>query len=210
MLDLVKGDTRLIIDACRKQGLLRNQVAYVLATAYWETNQSMKPVKEAYWLSEDWRRKNLRYYPWYGRGYVQITWEANYKRYGITNPDDALKPDVAAHILVDGMKNGIFRGGKKLSDYITLQKSDFKAARDIINGDQSKVVDGERIDEKLARFAREYDALLKADGYGVVVRETPVREIQPPLPSTDAPQSEKPGFLAAIFNFILKLLGKGA
>ena len=186
MVDLVKGDTRLIIGVCRKHGLLRNQAAYVLATAYWETNRTMKPVKEACWLSEDWRRKNLRYYPWYGRGYVQITWEENYKRYAITDPDDALKPDVAAHILVDGMKHGKFRG-KKLSDYITLQKSDFKGARDIINGDQSRVVDGERIDDKLARFAREYDALLKAEGYGEE-STTPAPSIsKPPTSKTDLP-----------------------
>ncbi len=30
-MNLVLGDTRLILDACRKHGLLRNQAAYVLA-----------------------------------------------------------------------------------------------------------------------------------------------------------------------------------
>lgn len=164
-MNLDLGDTRLIISEARRQGLLRNQLAYVLATAYWETARTMKPVKEAYWLSEDWRKKNLRYYPWYGRGYIQITWEENYKKYGISNPDDALKPDVAARVIIDGMKHGKFRG-KRLADYITLSRSDYKGARDIVNGDQGKVVDGERIDEKIAGFAREYDALLKAEGYG--------------------------------------------
>ena len=67
MIDMDLGDTRLILSACMQQGLLRNQAAYVLATAYWETNRTMKPVEEAYWLSEEWRRKNLRYYPWHGQ-----------------------------------------------------------------------------------------------------------------------------------------------
>jgi hypothetical protein len=31
IMNLVLGDTRLILDACRKHGLLRNQAAYVLA-----------------------------------------------------------------------------------------------------------------------------------------------------------------------------------
>jgi hypothetical protein len=35
-------------------------MAYVLATAYHETNRTMQPVKEAYWLSEDWRKTHLK------------------------------------------------------------------------------------------------------------------------------------------------------
>ncbi len=31
------GDTQLILTQCQRQGLLRNQAAYVLATAWWET-----------------------------------------------------------------------------------------------------------------------------------------------------------------------------
>ena len=69
----------LIIEYCNKYSLEYNQAAYVLATAWHETNQTMLPVIEAYWLSEEWRKKNLRYYPWYGRGFVQLTWQDNYK-----------------------------------------------------------------------------------------------------------------------------------
>jgi hypothetical protein len=54
---------------CKTQGIgLDTQVAYVLATTEWETAQTFKPVREAFWLSEDWRRRNFRYYPYYGRG----------------------------------------------------------------------------------------------------------------------------------------------
>jgi hypothetical protein len=45
-MNLNLGDTRLIIDACKSAGLLRNQAAYVPATAYWETARTMKPVRE--------------------------------------------------------------------------------------------------------------------------------------------------------------------
>ena len=163
MLDL--GDTRLIIDECKRHNLLRNEVAYVLATTYWETARTMKPVREAYWLSDRWRQENLRYYPWYGRGYVQITWRENYIRLGkrlnldlTTDPDVVMKPDIAVKILVIGMKEGLFTG-KKLSDYITLQRSDFQGARRIINGNDKAAA--------IASIAEDYDKLLNAEGYGV-------------------------------------------
>nr|WP_273728097.1 hypothetical protein [Brucella gallinifaecis] len=40
------GDIRLLIEAGRERGLLRNQMAYVLATAYHETAHTMKPINE--------------------------------------------------------------------------------------------------------------------------------------------------------------------
>jgi hypothetical protein len=36
------------------------------------------PVREAYWMSEEWRRLNLWYYPHYGRGPIQCSLEGNY------------------------------------------------------------------------------------------------------------------------------------
>lgn len=155
------GDTQLIIDECKRQGLLRNQTAYVLATAYWETARTMKPVVEAYWLSESWRKRNLRYYPWYGRGYVQLTWEFNYLRaenkLGIPfteGPDLALEPEHAVKILVTGMVEGWFTG-KKLTDYITIDYSNFVGARRMINGtDKAKTI---------AAIAVDYDNDLKEE-----------------------------------------------
>src|SRR5215471_16429867 len=49
--------------------------AYVLATTYHETGATFQPIKE--WGSESYL-KSQPYYPYYGRGYVQLTWEANY------------------------------------------------------------------------------------------------------------------------------------
>lgn len=160
------GHTQLLIDTCEKYNLLRNECAYVLATAYHETAATMKPVKEAYWLNnaEEWRKKNLRYYPWYGRGFVQITWKENYIRAGeelnedlTTNPDRVMEPQISANIAVVGMLEGWFTG-KKLSDYITLQKSDFKGARKIINGTDKA--------DLIAGYAKDYDQQLKKLGYG--------------------------------------------
>lgn len=163
--DLDLGDTRLIIEECRKNNLLRNQAAYVLATAYWETARTMEPVREAFWLSEGWRQRNLRYYPWYGRGYVQITWEANYERLGrrldldlTTDPDVVMREDVAVKILVLGMLEGLFTG-EDLSDYLTLEGSNYRGARRIVNGTNEA--------SAIAELAREYESALLNIGYGV-------------------------------------------
>ncbi|MEP0518610.1 MAG: hypothetical protein ABJO09_00765 [Hyphomicrobiales bacterium] len=74
MVDLNPGDTRLIIGECSKQGVLGNQAAYVLATAFWETARTMKPVRE---YGGEKYLKSKRYYPYVGMGYVQLTWRTN-------------------------------------------------------------------------------------------------------------------------------------
>jgi putative chitinase len=95
--------------------------AYGLATAWRETNKLMQPVEEAYFLGDkaDAYRKRLRYYPWTGRGDVQLTWEANYRAADVAlglggvlvaDPDLALKPDISARIMVWGMSTGAFTG----------------------------------------------------------------------------------------------------
>jgi hypothetical protein len=130
-----------IIDECILQGITqKEQIAYILATTEWETNYTYNPVKEAYWLSETWRRKNLRYYPYYGRGLVQITWEENYKKFSdilnidlVGNPDLALDFDVAKFILVYGFKHGSFTG-KNISEFINKTKVNYLGARQCING----------------------------------------------------------------------------
>jgi putative chitinase len=167
-MNLSLGDTKLIIEYAKEQGLLRNQLAYVLATAYHESAHTMKPIKEAFWIpnAEAWRKKNLRYYPWYGRGYVQITWEDNYldaeKKLGVPftkDPDLVMIPENAVKILVRGMIEGWFTKGKyHLIDFITLKKSDFVGARKLVNGTDKK--------DLIATYARDYDIDLKKIGYG--------------------------------------------
>ena len=156
------GDTRLLIEAGRERGLLRNQMAYVLATAYHETAHTMKPINE---MGGDKYLRSKKYWPYIGRGYVQITWKVNYEKAGkvlgvdfVSKPELLLKAEYAAPIIIAGMVEGWFTG-KKLSDYITLQKSDFKGARRIVNGTDKA--------DLIAGYAREYDKALLAEGYGV-------------------------------------------
>ena len=134
--------TSKIRSECVAQGVVNeDQIHYVIATAMWETSHTCLPVREAYWCTEKWRERHLRYYPYYGRGYVQLTWEANYEKFGkllgldlLNHPDLALLPDNAIKILVTGMKNGLFTG-YGLDDFFTLNTTpDFAHARRIING----------------------------------------------------------------------------
>lgn len=126
------------------------EFAYVLATAHHETAATLQPIYErgpkSYFSKYDGRRDlgntvagdGFRYR---GRGYVQITGRLNYTRYGIADtPDDALKPDVAAKIIVHGMCHGVFTG-KSLANYFGAGKSDPVGARRIINGtDKAKLI----------------------------------------------------------------------
>lgn len=141
----------LLVAECFKQGLeLKAQLAYLLATAYHECHNPAYPQKRLTPMKEFGGERYLKtktYYPYYGRGFVQLTWRSNYekasKRLGIDlvkNPDLALEPVYAANIIVYGMKYGTFTG-KKLGDYIHPGKTDFLQARRIINGmDKSKLI----------------------------------------------------------------------
>jgi len=158
-MNLSLGDTQLILKECKKNNLTLEQTAYVLATAYWETARTMKPVREAYWLSEGWRKNNLRYYPWYGRGYVQLTWKENYERAGrklnldlTTDPDCVMEPEVSARILVVGMLQGWFTG-KRLSQYINNDTVDYVNARRIVNGTDKAI--------EIAELAEQYEVSIK-------------------------------------------------
>ena len=66
-------------------------LAYALGTAHHETDRKFGPIRE-YGLG-----KGKPYYPYYGRGLVQLTWDYNYEKMGkklgiklLDNPDLAL------------------------------------------------------------------------------------------------------------------------
>lgn len=160
MLNLDLGYTRLILEECDSHKLSVRPTAYVLATAYWETNRTVLPVEEAYYLGSkaEAYRKKLRYYPWHGRGFAQLTHEPNYLKAGreigvdlIANPNAAMEPLNAAKILVKGSLGGWFTG-RKLSDYLSPTKADYVNARRIINGTDCA--------KQIADIAVEYESLL--------------------------------------------------
>ncbi|MCP3972048.1 MAG: hypothetical protein GY717_17325 [Rhodobacteraceae bacterium] len=110
-------------------------------------------------------KRNLRYYPWYGRGFVQLTWERDYHKAGTelgvdltTDPAKVMQPEISAEILVIGSLEGWFTG-KKLADYITLQRPNYRGARRIINGTDKAAA--------IVEIAREYEQALLAEGYGL-------------------------------------------
>lgn len=136
-----------IIKELKARGVPLPEAAYVLATAYHETAKTMQPVREGLRASDAWRKKNLRYYPWYGRGHVQLTWEENYRKADqklglggalVANPDLALDPEISAQVLVLGSVQGWFAGDKKgrhtLARHITTgTRAEYRQARRIIN-----------------------------------------------------------------------------
>ena len=160
-----------IIDSCLASGITNyDQIRYVLATVEHETSGTYSPVRESFWVRikmirkhgekagdkrfEAWAKRNFRYYPYYGRGYVQLTWKYNYKKMSklltkhhkskyidlVKYPDLALNPEIALFILIIGMKAGVYTG-KKLDDYINDKKTDFRGARRIVNGtDKAKKI----------------------------------------------------------------------
>lgn len=144
--------------------------AYALATAWHETAATMQPIKERGTADYFRRMYDLEGQrpevakrlgnrlpgdgaKYAGRGYVQLTGRANYAVYGLTDrPDDAMKPDVAARILVDGMEKGRFTG-RGLGDYLPRDgRPDYVNARRIING-----VDRA---EQIAGYARTFEGAL--------------------------------------------------
>ncbi len=115
-----------------------DELAYVLATVTHETGFKMQPITE--WGSPQYL-KSKKYWPWIGRGLIQITWKTNYLKFGIKDPESALTWPVALDVAFRGMIFGMFTG-KKLSDYIKPGKTlDYVGARAIINGtDRAQLV----------------------------------------------------------------------
>jgi len=152
-----------ILKGLRKHDVPRSWAAYVLATAYHETAQRMQPVREGLNASDSWRRRNLRYYPWYGRGHVQLTWEENYRRADrelglngtlVADADRALEPEISVAVMIRGMLNGWFSGDKSgrhtlarhLPNVDTATREQFRQARRIVNlMDKADLIAGQAI-----------------------------------------------------------------
>lgn len=155
-----------------QSNLSLRQMAYVLATIKHETADTYQPVVEGYWIKTNRLQKLYNFYKnsyphnlktifpngingltYEGRGYVQLTHNYNYKKFGLENtPEKALEPETAWYVLHKGMTEGLFTG-KKLNDYINNKKCDYVNARKIINGlDRANLI---------ASYARIYERSLK-------------------------------------------------
>ncbi len=126
----------------RKPGGDLRWLAYMLATTFHETDRTMQPIEEygrgrgrAYGVPDP-----ITGQAYFGRGYVQLTWKANYQKMSglvgvdlVHEPARALEPAIAAAILFEGMEGGLFTG-VGLPRYFGAATDDPRNARRIING----------------------------------------------------------------------------
>ena len=171
--------------------------AYLLATAFHETDQTMQPIAEyGKGRGKRYGSKGKHGQAQYGRGYVQLTWDANYekadKALGLKGAllkdfNLAMQPTIAAKILVRGCTEGWFTGWK-LGDYLP---ADYVGARRVVNGtDDAQLIAG---------YARGFEAALAL----AHVSKTPKTEHDTPDVLT------APSFLAGIIAAIAAFFRKG-
>jgi len=144
----VDGMTALL-DYAEQQGTDDRHLAYILATTFHETAQTMQPIAEyGKGKGKPYGQPDGPYNQvYYGRGFVQLTWYQNYDKQDkklklngalVKNADLALDLQLATQIIFGGMMDGDFTG-VGLPKYITVSNppddtTDFFNARKIVNG----------------------------------------------------------------------------
>lgn len=126
----VESNWPAIYTELERRGIATQSVcAAVLGTIAVETAHTFAPVQEAFWLDDAWRNANLRYAPHWGRGYVQLTWDYNYRSYGealgtdlISNADRAMEPAVAAAILAEYFVRARVAEAAQRSDWTQVRR----------------------------------------------------------------------------------------
>jgi hypothetical protein len=125
-------------------------LAYMLATTFHETAEHMWPVTEQ---GSDEYLQGKDYWPYVGRGFVQLTWVANYDKASkalslidnrdlVAHPEMALDSLIATRVMFRGMAESWFTG-VGLGDYFNKTTDDSYNARRIINGtDKAELIAG--------------------------------------------------------------------
>lgn len=149
----------------------------------------------------EWGRKNLGNtlpgdgWRYRGGGYPQTTGRANYRKVGQAcgvdleaSPDLIMDPKIAIVALIDGMRDGTYRG-KKLSDYNL--PAQFVDARAIINADVKK--NGVRIAGYASVFLKALEAAGRVPSVaGAKIPDKPTAVPVPPATPTPEPAMPSP------------------
>lgn len=204
--DQVEGCGEILTEWEKRKLTDLRQLAYMLATCFWETARTMQAIHEHGQVSYfDKYNAGTRLgialgnnqagdgYRFRGRGYVQLTGRSNYRAMSdllgvdfVTAPDLALTH--AAPIMFEGMIRGMFTG-KALKDYFGAGVTDWQNARRIINGlDKSS---------EIADIARKFhSAIVAAQMAAGMASRKP--DIRPPV-KKDSP-AKPSGWLAALLS----------
>jgi hypothetical protein len=157
----VVEDWPLIYGALELYGIADyNTCRAAIATIAIETAHTFKPVREAFWLddqlgherAEQWRANNLRYYPYYGRGHIQLTWADNYRYYGwrIGHPEILDTPDRALLSPISVLVFGVYFLERGVS--AAAQREDWAECRRLVQGADAGLDEFIRIVDRLAVF----------------------------------------------------------
>ena len=99
---------------------------------------------------------------YFGRGYTQLTWWANYATAGVAigrglellfDPELAKQPSIAYALMSHAMRTGDgFANGHKFEDYFSGNQTNYKGARVMVNGHDH--------DAEIAAYAKKFEAIL--------------------------------------------------
>lgn len=158
----------------------------------------LKWVKQPYWPADETGRHPV------GGGDIQLTHRRNYvnaeeklkARFGVKiglaeDYDLILNPVVSAHVAFSGMIEGWFRPCK-LEDFCVDDGLDYRAARDIVNGDTGLIGD------EIARNCEIFEAALRAAAAEC--------DFGPPEQKVDWPEQNRPSGGGRIMSFIQPLV----
>lgn len=220
-----------LLASCARNGVTHiEHVSNILAQVYHETGARMSPVRETFAasdaqaiarLEQAWKAGKLSWVKtpywrdgWYGRGPIQLTHEANYRKFEqrlgvpLTKYRElAMDPAIGADIAVVGMKEGLFTG-RKLADFsfpAALGNPPSSNPRRIVNGNDGT-------DRTVAGYHNAFRGALAAAGYSSKAAPAAAKPaptpVPTPKPAAPAPAAPKGGFWTAFLR-ILRTIVRG-